>query len=173
MPDRPLLKPLPLAYMVSPSVPFLEVAASEDTAASPTVVGFFATHIDGSSSRARLVFKTGLWVRLSPSYSDREVVREADYDWSAVPQLSAGADYRETRLRRDELWRTTGVCPDPHAYEVVGSEWLAAHDEPVGPDRDRLHHYLVLGHDAYVEVLATSWWAEEESERKPMPDLSP
>jgi len=171
--DRPLLEPLPLAYMVSPSVPFLELAASEDTAASPTVVGFFATHADGSTSRARLVFRFGLWVRMSLAHGDDEVVREADYDWSHVPQLSAGADYQVSRRRRYELWRSTGLCPDPHAYEVIGSSWLAAHDHPVGPDRDRLHHYLVLGHDAYVEVLATGWWADEVGERKPPPDLSP
>ena len=96
MTDLPWLEPLPLPYMVSPSVPFLEVSTSEVTSESPTMISFFATHIDGASSRARIVFEMGLWVRFSPAYADAETVREADYDWSG-----RAAAQSWLRIRRD------------------------------------------------------------------------
>ena len=75
MTGLPRLEPLPLPYMVSPSVPFLEVSTSEVTSESPTMVSFLATHIDGASSRARIVFERGLWVRFSPAYRRRDRAR--------------------------------------------------------------------------------------------------
>lgn len=162
----PRLEPLPLAYMVSPSVPFLELSSSEDPGASPTTVSFFATHRDGSTSRMRFVFRSGVLARLSPAYSDREVVKESDYDWSSVPRLDPGPSYHDSVRRLQELEKSTGLCPDPNVYDVVGSPLLVNHDHRVGREQQYLHHYLVLGHDAYVDVLATGWHDEELSERK-------
>ena len=167
MPDLPRLEPLPLPYLVSPSVPFLEVTTSENATDPPTMVDFYATHVDGASSRARLALAAGLGVRFSPSHGDRQVVPEASYDWSAVPRPHAGPGYVERERQRREQWQTTGTCPDPRAYEVVGSRWLPELVHPVHETLDGAlpyRHYLVLGHDAYVEVLATGWRLEELSE---------
>ena len=77
-------------------------------------------------------------------------MREADYDWSDVPLLSLGSEYVESRRRRREKWRETGLCPDPNAYEVVGSPWLAEHGHPIDRTLEGskpFRHYLILGHD--------------------------
>jgi hypothetical protein len=156
----PQLVPLPVAWMVSPSVPFLELRASEDPIRTPTAVSLFGTHLDGASSRVTLVFDAALWARMCPSYSDGEVVPEGDYDWSGVPQLSTGSDFRESVSRRRSRWLETGLCPDPRAYEVTFSPWLAQLRFTTVQGQS-LRHYLVLGHDVYVEVLATSWRDED------------
>jgi hypothetical protein len=165
MSDLPVLKPLPVSWMVSPSVPHLKVAAAETDSKSPTTVEFFATHQDGTMSRMRLVFRRGNWMKWSPNYTDAEVVPEADYDWSEVPLLSTGADYEKSRRERRDKWAMTGLCPDPQVYEVHNSPWLKALPWPSSGGED-YRHYLILGHDNYVEVLATDWHDEELSERK-------
>lgn len=154
------LEPLSMPWLVSPSVPLVRVEAGEDSISAPTTVSSFGTHMDGSNSRVKLIFRAGLCVRLSLSYSDVEVVRDADYDWSGVLRLSAGPDYEESRRRRRDYWQTTGHCPDPRAYEVKDSVWLNELSSPTALG-ESLRHYLILGHDAYVEVLAIGWAAEE------------
>jgi hypothetical protein len=144
--------------MVSPSVPLLRVSAGENGVVAPTTVEFNASYADGAEARLRLVFDRGGWLRLTPSYSDTEVVREDDYDWSDTFPLIPGPDAAAALSRFSELWRATGRCPDPRAYEVHDSPWLAevqAQGAGFG-----FRHYLILGHDRYVEVLATGWREE-------------
>jgi hypothetical protein len=157
----PRLEPLPLSWMVSPSVPFLKVSAAEsDEAQTPTTVELFATYSDGHVSRVRLVFRFGTWVRWSPAHADLEPVPKGDYDWSGVPEPSPGPGFYESFLQERRRWAETGICPNPYIYEVHESLWLRKVNarETI---RDRLRHYLILGHDAYVEVLAEGWHEEE------------
>lgn len=83
------------------------------------------------------------------------MVREQDYDWSAVASTRLpGETVEQNVLRTRELWLSTGVCPDPSMYKVSHSPWLM---------KEKLGHgagwrdYLLLGHDEYVEVIAKGW----------------
>ncbi len=112
--------------------------------------------------RVRILFERGLWSRMCPAYSDSEVVKESKYDWSAVVGRYKSGEDPPTWLRRFKVtWLDTSICPDPGMYEVENSPWLRE-IESVEGSKEELRHYLFLGHDAYVEVLAEGWtWKAE------------
>jgi len=179
---RPTQKLLPAAvpWQVSPSTPFLRLLASEGdepTAVTfvanfrpsermvETTVGFDLVEVvepswdpgladdspEGPWRTVKISFTRGHWARFSPSYGDHEVVDESAYDWTAVSgQWSPEEDIAEHLRRFDELWAETGLCPDPGFYQVIGSAWL----EEVAKGNLVYKHYLALGSDAYVEVIA-------------------
>lgn len=120
----------------------------------------------------KLFFEPGGCARMYRSYADLEVVQESLYDWSALKYyFKADPDFenwgedmarefedmaRECAERSMEEWRRTSICPDPGMYEIENSPWLRELNFP----EDR--HFLILGHDAYVEVLAEDWKWEYE-----------
>lgn len=111
--------------------------------------------VTGPNQLIRIIFDCGLWVRFMRSYDDDEIVEEAAFDWSELadlrsawkPGIEAGRRYYWSR------WKQTGVCPDPNMYEVERSVWL----REVRPRSSDFKHYLMVGHDAYVEVIAKGW----------------
>ena len=59
-------------------------------------------------------------------------------------------------LRRE--WKATGLCPRPGFYVATESEWLSSL-----PDtrQEGCHHYVVVGRDGYVELIAARFrWRE-------------
>lgn len=153
------LKPVGVPWQVSPSTPELRVRVSED--GSETVVEARCTLCEAGKyrdARIALSFDRGLYLHFSQSYSDAEVVREADYDWTEVPTIDPQR-IEESRHRLQSLWDETGKCPDPGVYEVENSSW----SEEVA--EQALRHYLIVGHDAYVELLAAGldWSVISES----------
>lgn len=187
--ELPKLLPVQVPWQVSPSTPFLRLIISEDgstqvklvahfgpqeVAETPRRLGFSRALMVSTPERGDLdlspkeapfqllvlTFKTGLWVRWSPSYADSQVVEEAAYDWSALAcRFHAGEDPAEWLRRFREMWKSTSICPNPGIYTVVGSTWL----QEMGEDGSAVYrHYLILGHDAYVEVIAEDWgWKSE------------
>ena len=184
------LIPLRVPWMVSPSTPFLRLFASEQPSQEKTYVEFVAyykceenpsvqssttgVHVvrppaifqadntgHGPYRLLRVEFESGLWVKLSPAHSDKEVVEDARFDWSGVPgRWSHGEDIYEFLERSKEEWLRSGICPDPNIYEVEESQWLdeteARHD-----GHKQWKHFLVLGHDAYAEVIARAYSIRE------------
>jgi len=110
----------------------------------------------------RVHFKPGLWARISPSFSDSEVVKESIYDWTAVSgRYLPGESVKDWLQRFRETWLQTGICPDPGMYEVESSPWLQEVSAENGR-RPGLKHFLITGHDAFIEVLAEEWsWTTE------------
>ncbi len=96
--------------------------------------------------------------RMLPGFSDSEVVDPKVYEMSTVPcQQTTGQSVDEWLRQFRHLWMTERLCPDPRMYEVEESSWRAE----LGLRRD-FTHLLVMGHDAYVEVIAKSWdWISE------------
>lgn len=182
---KQLLHPVSVPWEVSASTSFLRLCAVEsELPTEVTFVGHFGlehTETDDESLSAdlpkivsqagleaalnvhklvgpyqlvRLVFPNGSWARLSPAYSGREVVKEDDYDWSEIAFITrARTDLRAAREEFWTDWRATALCPDPGMYEVLDSRWSKA----VHGDYRNYNHYLIMGHDAYVDVLATGW----------------
>lgn len=180
---NPKLLPVSVPWMICPSAPFLRVQlTSAGAPASVTFIGFFkcddmpwqgqfnqrpevvrsAPDFEARplSEKApfrmvKIAFVEGRAAKTLPAVADAEVVREDDYDWSAIPGTRmSGETVEQNVVRTRELWLHSGVCPDPAMYEVVPSQWLA--EEKLDPSAG-WHHYLLLGHDEYVEVIAKGW----------------
>jgi hypothetical protein len=109
--------------------------------------------------RVALHFKSGQWARAAPSFSDRDTVPPRLFDWSHVPGHEFGAmdeeSIDERLLRRRVQWASTGRCPNPGVYQVESSPWLVE----AGAARFGCRHYVVVGHDMWIEVLCLglSW----------------
>lgn len=178
------LRPLCAAWMVSPSTPFLELHYRETDTNDCTYVQFIAYNLlhdrhlpeDGTETRVvssdppeflpqrdvqigpyrlvRLRFVNALAARVSPSFNDTQVIDEASFDWSLVPgACNPDQDIFEYLEEDKRRWFETGVCQNPGVYEVEQSAWLA--EQGLADKHDaRWHHFLVLGHDSYVEVIA-------------------
>jgi hypothetical protein len=119
---------------------------------SPTTVSVSCVFLDKptASVRIELVFRGTCRAEFSVSHSDKEVVREEEYDWSEVPNF--GMQSLDVSDPFQVEWAKTGFCPDSGMYEVKESCWVL--DSP----RVKNHkHFLILGHDVYVQVLAESW----------------
>jgi len=138
--------------------------ASTPSAGNAVIIVQTPSEIDGAPSGStvraptqliRLIFENGLWVRFMHAHSDDQIIDEEKFDWSEVahiydalaPGIEAGRKYYWS------LWKRNGICPDPHMYEVEGSNWL----REIRPRGEGYKHYLMVGHDAYVEVIAMGW----------------
>ena len=114
---------------------------------------------DGVYQIVRIVFKSATAARLITGHPEPEFGgRGTRYDWSVLPVQFDPKDQAGFLDSHNEYWRRTGDCPDPGAYEIERSDWSAESDERTSKSR----HYLIVGHDAYVEVLAEgySWQSE-------------
>lgn len=178
-----VLIPLEVPWEISPSVSFLRLYASECPMDKPTLAKFIANFYLEAPLVSRLLpsdsipeivtastvknsagcgefqvaFDRGIWCRITPSHSDSQVVNEAAYDWSRVPgRWDGNQDVDEWKNNFHLLWQRSGLCPDPRCYKVDNSIWL----RETGAGEDRLvkwNHYLLMGHDACVEVIAKGW----------------
>ena len=172
-------------WMISPSTPYLQLLASESV--DPTIVRFVAhfglewsseigkgkkyvkvgspytpeTQLappGGPFQLVRAQFNTAIASRMLPVFSEREVVNPHFYDFSGLPhRFTPGLSAEKWKLQFNNAWVKSRLCPNPRMYEVSNSAWikeLAAGSE--------FKHFLLMGHDAYVEVVATHWdWMSE------------
>lgn len=189
--QKPKLAPVGVPWMVTPSTPFLEVQESEKGTPDRlrvTFVGFFGLEVSGEAAELpsrkvppivqppgefdqtavkepgayRMVRVTFLGV--SESRSERiydDLVLEDQYDWSLARQHSAASsDWRLANRIFWDKWRQTGLCPNPGMYEIDSSprlrELISEH-----PAQRPLKHYLLVGHDNYIEAVALRWVWEE------------
>jgi len=175
------LVPLQVEWQVSPSTPFLRLHAAESASDDPTSVTFVAhfgllnrgnssngieavkvvsapydagqlSQNPGPSQIIRMTFISGMWVRMCPAFSDRDVIDPNRFNnYTKIFEYKLGQSINEWLSQFRQEWARTSVCPDPHVYEVENSLWI----QEVGVSGH--HHYLVAGHDAYIEVLAKGW----------------
>lgn len=177
----PKLKPVAVPWMISPSAPFLTLHSSESgMALHATFVGYFklddsdqangvaptivegASVFEPSASKAkagyrmvRVSFEDGRQARLMHAVSDHAVVPEETFDWSLVKsRRKPDEKIAEFLQRYSETWIESRMCPNPRMYEVIGSPWIS---ELNLPNPLPWHHYLLLGHDEYLEVIARGW----------------
>jgi len=80
-------------------------------------------------------------------------------------QESHHGDYKvfnmDESLKEHEFWTTHGYPPHPGFYQVDDSKWLSDSVEKYDPrKRLNLKHYLIVGYDSYIELLATGYSTE-------------
>ena len=118
-------------------------------------------HAELPIKRVVLQFRAAQWMRTAPAWSDRDVVDPLVYDWGKVYSVSAFAgsvnDYLIGFRRK---WQEDRRCPDPALYEVGTSYWLVQS----GAVKFQCRHYLLLGHDLSVEVLAPAFTWQWDTE---------
>ncbi len=181
---KPKLIAFTAPWQISPSVPCLKIQKHDDgRPASATFIGHFGLDdfaetvhfgtevevIPGAPDfqptpmsirvpfrMVRITFDNGRKSRVLPAVSDREIILESAFDWSAVPGYLLADETGEQNVERSRAtWLSSGTCPDPGMYEVQNLPWLAE----IGAGGAGLRHYILLGHDEYAEVLASgcSW----------------
>lgn len=171
--DKPTLYPLPVPWKVAGGGSCLKLDASESGTGQPlrvllgVVFGPLTqprtipedeaalTSARGSELKyIEIVFRGAVAATFLPSFSDQEVIPEAEFDWSQV-----GADYSlddsldAFRRRFWEDWSSSGRCPDPGVYVLKKSAML----DSLCKGRKEYLHYVVCGHDNYVEVIARGY----------------
>lgn len=57
----------------------------------------------------------------------------------------------------DDEWNNTGICPNPGFYEVVEPKLK----EMFGFTSPKVKHWLLCGHDSFIDILACSFEWEE------------
>lgn len=56
------------------------------------------------------------------------------------------------------FWEKNGINPNPHFYQIIDSEILSSKGEIYDPNnRFNLKHYLIIGCDSYVEIIASKY----------------
>jgi len=180
------LKPLKVPWQVSPSTPYLKLVSHELSGEFPTQVIFVANfglrltgvqktdlsltrvfqasdpHLhslkadnDSATSLVRMDFRGGMWARITPAFSDREVLNPRAFDVSLIPYSNPSNDVGVWLQDFQSFWLKSGSCPDPGVYTVESSEWIES------LDLTGFEHYVIQGHDAFIEVLAKDWkWDE-------------
>lgn len=189
MAEKPKLSPVKVPWMISPSTPFLSLEEQQEgEPLRATFAGYFRPDDQGKERNTSLMpaivesvpqfelrplaekaayrmvrvsFEDAREHRVCHAESDLEIIRENDFDWALVPIRKQGEKILDAQRRKAEAWIRTGTCPDPRMYEVLGSPWLAqlnlANPLP-------WHHYLMLGHDEYIEVVSRNWtWEPGQS----------
>ena len=177
----PKLIPVDAPWMISTSAPDLRLISDGDGVPhAVTFIGYFLRAVvearaesnevevvespeefrpardgeDGPYHLIKVSFANPKVGRTSYSVSDKEIIREADYDWSVVPTSMLPGESLEDNIARSRLaWRTSGRSPNPRMYEVLGSQWLAELNLPDAT----LKHLMLLGQDEYIEVIASGW----------------
>ncbi|WP_434389199.1 hypothetical protein [Melittangium boletus] len=160
----PVLRPLNVPWMLSPSGPGLKATCVEEPwACQVTAYALFGplaeTYLKDEDAEdpgyhlIRVEFIRSGWSRFSPIFAERDPIQRAQYDWSQVPFRGPVDMTTDGRGEYTRAWMANGACPDSGAYEVLESAW--AREPRVA--RFGLRHFILVGHDAYVEVLAMDW----------------
>jgi hypothetical protein len=106
-------------------------------------------------SLVRMDFRGGLWARMSPAFSDREVLSQREFDTSLIPYSTRPGNLEVWLQDFQSFWLKSGNCPDPGAYTVESSAWVES------LKLTGFEHFVIQGRDAYIEVLAREWkWNE-------------
>ena len=88
---------------------------------------------DGSALESRwMTFFGAKSYRTRAAISDREVIAEADYDWSAVPgALRVGENAVAANIKQATgLWILTGMSPDPEASTKLNNHLGSPEESP-------------------------------------------
>jgi hypothetical protein len=87
-----------------------------------------------------------------PEYSASDRDRIDGYNWDVVPEFrDEDGSLKTSQSQFDAQWVAAGLCPDPRMYEVDDSELL----EALG--LSGFQHYLVLGNEYHLELVAKHW----------------
>jgi hypothetical protein len=148
-----------VAYYKQFDVEDAEWGCRVEVATPPTEFAPRQDSIERPFRLVRLTFQHAFWVRVSPAFSDTQIIDEAAFDWTQVRGAYQSDEGIEEYLRRTQRpWLESGVCPNPCFYSIDNSAWMR---EACAHTQEKYHHFILLGSEEYVEVIAKSWsWLE-------------
>ncbi len=105
------------------------------------------------------------------NYLSREIFKEINIEFNIVAEVKCcslnffEAFYEENEIiceNKEEdilsFWKKNGYNPDPGLYQIKNSELLNDKQKIYDPQGNlNLHHYLIVGNDSYVEIVASSY----------------
>ena len=109
--------------------------------------------------RVELTFPFTTDVRINPCISEGRVIDYDLYDTSGLlPALTS--DFNRYAQEGFQIWKATGYCPTPRMYSIEPSAWLESLTEQgyqyhLGERPAK--HYMILGEDMWIEILAKEW----------------
>lgn len=136
---------------------------------TPEKVGF---RISTTDLEAVYTESSGVTLRLDAQRIDdvkSEVYREVELTFLVVAELRCitlnffDNHYDSFEIKGDidnemVFWEKNGYHPNPQFYQVVNSDILENKRKLFGPNgRLDLKHYLVIGYDSYIEVIASKY----------------
>ena len=185
---KPKLIPVLVPWRITSAVPVLSIAIIEINSITLSFQAFFGPmnpytgrvneevqlaanelgslgHRNALEARVELTFPFTTDVRINPSISEGRLIDYEAYDISEfrpVRSLSLNRNAHEDF----QLWKTTGHCPTPRMYSIEPSAWL----ESLTKEGYKYHlgdqpakHYMILGEDMWIEILADQWsWKLEQ-----------
>ncbi|MBP0491796.1 hypothetical protein [Roseomonas indoligenes] len=163
------LAALPVPWKISPSGGIIGVHATEEGLSASLRV-FLGPHV-AEAEIARLeeagetedaafneagyrtvlvTFRRFGGCRVQPQLSREPLPEPGQFDFSGIAQPGDRDEAGRTPRQR---WEADNLCPDPGMYEVHQSDWRAetANAEP------GLRHWLIVGHSAILEALASDY----------------
>lgn len=91
-------------------------------------------------------------VRINPALMEGRVIDHDAFDWSELKMRWDEQEDIYINLRDHiQLWYELEASPLPGMYSIEPSVWLQSKRK-----RDR-KHYMILGEDMWIEVLAEEW----------------
>jgi hypothetical protein len=161
------LQPLDVPWQISPSTPHLGVRTKSFDGVNHGFVTFMGYLGEGTTlyrkhgtyRQIAVILESIVGVRMYPEYSPDDSERLDSYDWEAIPEFRDDDGSLRNHVKQfHEQWNTTDICPDPAAYLVEDSDWLfRLRFTPDAPPHLQFQHYLFVGSDYNVEVIAKSW----------------
>ena len=148
----PTVLPLEVPWTVSTSVSHLELSCAENRDCTVRCDAFFGHHSSVSHfQRVEIIFERAICCRMLASRSDDEMPGGDEYNWSKVyvPPKNP-SEFRARLESQSQRWAMSGHCPDPHFYLIDQSAWAREF-------RHQCQHFLLVGTDSYVEVLASDF----------------
>jgi hypothetical protein len=192
--SKPRLCGINVPWAISPSTAFLRLSWAEgviDGALVEFVAYYKCFHHGGSQSPdqiqivntpdrfesrhdelnvpyriVRATFEGVSFLRVQPAISDTQVIDDDAFDWTGISGAYQDGESAEEYVRRStRQWIETGLCPDSGMYVVELSAWL----RELGRDGTGEQHYLLVGNETSVEIIAKKWrWDEGQ----PLPEWS-
>jgi hypothetical protein len=104
--------------------------------------------------KVKVRFDSFYAIKMLPAYNSLSIINYKEYDWSFVMFFDLLC--KDSKLWSEKFhphWKQTNICPDPRMYEVVNSRWL----NETKASKFGYKHFILLGHDNYIEVLAKDW----------------
>lgn len=167
---NPKLLPVEVPWRIALETPDLTLIAYEQGHSEVSFIGQFLADSDEAMSlkekKVIIEMYDVLKTRTSGKWSDSYTIDPNKYDWSEIkPEyhpyraVSAIEKYQQEEAEYMSQWISSNNCPVPNMYRVANSEWLHS----IGHVRETYIHYLFIGEDIYIEVIARGFkWESGE-----------
>ncbi|WCM60079.1 hypothetical protein [Paenibacillus polymyxa] len=162
--EKQILYPVEVPWQISPSHDFIEFIGEESEVKIKFLINYNA------KTREREIN------HLCKQYGDEEKIPDEiwnrighaiiEINFAQVHFFSKTVSQQEFGLLDPEkfdlsqiasldgaLWNETNICPDPSFYEVINSNLKNS----LGIDSLSVRHWLILGHDVFLNILAPTF----------------